>query len=148
MLLLMGYVVPNGGGSRLTYRERPVAGLPRKKMVFGPALMYPSRRVRFYQTSDVGDGAIGGDANQQMDVIASSIDAESGASNLTDDASEEACRSFSNSGLMRAGSDPSPHEQDLRPEGAIQRSVLDGFGDVFWFDCGGAFQVGDGAGHF
>ena len=34
------------------------------------------------------------------------------------------------------------------PKRAVQRSVLDGFGDVFGLDGGGAFEVGDRAGYF
>jgi hypothetical protein len=84
----MGYVVPNGGGSRLAYGKRPVAGLPSKKMVFGPTPVHPPRRIRFYQTSDIGDGMVGGHTNQKMHMIASSIHAKNCASNLPDDASE------------------------------------------------------------
>ena len=57
LLLLMGYVVPNRTESRLAYGERTVAGLPCKNMVFGPTPVHPLRRIRFYQTSDLGDGA-------------------------------------------------------------------------------------------
>ncbi len=42
--------------------------------------------------------------------------------------------------------DPSPHEP-LRPECAVERPVLDRFGDVFGLYRRGAFQVGDGAGY-
>jgi hypothetical protein len=75
MLPLMGYVVSNGGGSRLADGKRTVAGLPCKKMVFGPTPVYPFRRIRFYETGDFGDGKVGGHTNQKMDVIASSIHA-------------------------------------------------------------------------
>ena len=36
----------------------------------------------------------------------------------------------------------------LRPVGAVEAAVLDGFGDVFGFEVGGVFEVGDGAGDF
>jgi hypothetical protein len=35
--------------------------------------------------SDIGDGVVGGHTNQEMQVIASAIDAESNASDLTND---------------------------------------------------------------
>ena len=35
-----------------------------------------------------------------------------------------------------------------RPVSAIKRAVLDGFGDVFGFQVGNGFQVGDGSGDF
>ncbi len=88
MLLLMSYVVPNGGSTRLADGERPVTGLPCKEMVFGPMPVHPSRRVRFYETSDIGDGMVGWHTNQKMDMIASSVHAEGNASNLPDDAPE------------------------------------------------------------
>src|SRR5260370_27339505 len=37
---------------------------------------------------------------------------------------------------------------ELRPVGAIQGAVLDGFGDVLGFDGRSFFDVGDGAGDF
>src|SRR5579862_1428667 len=40
---------------------------------------------------------------------------------------------------------PLPRAVSSRPEGAIQGSVLDGFGDVFWLQATDAFEVGDGA---
>ncbi len=47
--------------------------------------------------------------------------------------------------------DPSPHDtsphEHLRPKRPVQRPVLDGFGDVFGFDSGSAFQIGHGARH-
>ncbi len=36
----------------------------------------------------------------------------------------------------------------LRPVGAVEGAVLDGFGYVFGFDLRGLFDVGDGAGYF
>ena len=88
MLLLMGNVVPNRTESRLAYSERPIAGLPCKQVVFRPTPVHPLRRIRFYQTSDIGDEMGGGHAYEKMYVVASAIDAKSSASNLTDDASE------------------------------------------------------------
>ena len=38
--------------------------------------------------------------------------------------------------------------QILCPVSAVERAVLDGFGDVFGFDVGGVFDIGDGAGDF
>ncbi len=39
------------------------------------------------------------------------------------------------------------YAEKLGPVGAIQASVLDGFGDVFGFDVRGVFDVGDGTGN-
>src|ERR1700687_646657 len=36
----------------------------------------------------------------------------------------------------------------LRPIGAVEAAVLDGFGDVFGFKIGRFFQIGNGAGYF
>ena len=56
--------------------------------------------------------------------------------------------SFARSGR---GADPSPHDlfpqEHLRPKCPVQRTVLNGLGDVFGFDGGGAFQVGHGTGY-
>jgi len=71
---------PDRIGTSLAHGERAVAGLPGKKMAFGPKPVYPPRRIRFYQMSDIGDGVVGGHTNQEMHVIASAIDAESSAS--------------------------------------------------------------------
>ena len=38
--------------------------------------------------------------------------------------------------------------QVLGPVSAVERAVLDGFGDVFGFDVGGVFDIGDGAPDF
>ena len=88
MLLLMGDVIPNRTESGLAYGERTVAGLPCKNMVFGPTPAHPLRRIRFYQTSAIGDGMGSGHAYEKMHVVASAIDAKSDAANLTDDISE------------------------------------------------------------
>ena len=45
------------------------------------------------------------------------------------------------------GRRPVPTRACSRPERAVQRAVLDGFGDVFGLDGGGAFEVGDRAGY-
>src|SRR6266436_5254903 len=66
MLLLMGNVVPNRTESRLAYSERPIAGLPCKQVVFRPTPVHPLRRIRFYQTSDIGDEMGGGHAYEEM----------------------------------------------------------------------------------
>ena len=71
---------PDRIGTSLADGERAVAGLPGKKMVFGPTPVHPPRQIRFYQMSDIGDGVVGGHTNQEMHVIASAIDAESSAS--------------------------------------------------------------------
>jgi hypothetical protein len=94
MLLLVRNVGPNRGGTRLAYGESAVAGLPCKNVVFGPTPVHPPRRIRFYQASDIRDGVVGGHANQEMDVIAGSIHAKSGPSNLTDDASKVGVQIF------------------------------------------------------
>ena len=88
MLLLMGDVIPNRTESGLASGERTVADLPCKNMVFGPTPVHPSRRIRFDQASDIGDGAVGRHPHKEMDMIPSSIHAKSGASNLTDDTSK------------------------------------------------------------
>ncbi len=45
------------------------------------------------------------------------------------------------------GSLPFLSTSPLRPERAIQRPVLDGFGDVFRLNGRGAFEVGDRSGY-
>jgi hypothetical protein len=45
--------------------------------------------------------------------------------------------------------DGCPHiSRTLRPVGAVETAVLDGFGDVFGFDGRQSFDVSDGAGYF
>jgi hypothetical protein len=46
------------------------------------------------------------------------------------------------------GKGRSPGSNLLGPVGAVERTVLDGFTQIVWRDGVGAFQVGDGAGHF
>src|SRR5579862_4479069 len=88
MLLLLRDVTPNRFHPRLADGERAVSGLPGEAFVIGPTPVYPPGGICLYQTGDVRDGMVGGDTNEKMDVIASSVHAEGGTPNLTDDASE------------------------------------------------------------
>ncbi len=88
MLLLVGNLVPNRSECRLTYGKRAVTRLPGKMLVFRPTPANPPRRIRFNQAGNVGYGVVGRHADQEMHMIAGSIHAKGGASNLTNDAAE------------------------------------------------------------
>ena len=68
------------------HRKRAITALPSEIAMISKPLMDPARGIGFHHPQAFGDGNIGGEADQHVDVVLQAIDDAGRSSHLADDA--------------------------------------------------------------